>query len=497
MTTTEASGGLPRRIRDFFHAEETPYGLALIRITMPLALLVGVIPRWPYAREIYSLDGAPAPLWDTYGMAEGLPLPTAPVAVALFSALVFFLLATSAGWMTRLSTILSFVLYTYFGCLDQLSTMTKYTCIAAHVLLILSLSHCGAVWSVDAWLRARSGDLPKELPKFPAWPRRLLQLLLGIIYLAAAMTKFHTPAFFSGDQLVFWMLTDVNFDNPLGERLALYPALVPIMSYLTVVWEVGFLFAAWRGFGRTCMLGIGVVFHFLTWATLGLIVFPLIYLTIYFSFVNSHDVDRISSWWRARRPESLRTRTLPASFRVRPLQSAAAFAVLAAATTFVGVELEYRLDRFGERRAEGAYALTPMEPERVATLLRNDQFVRPADKVMAFDLGSITVGDIVADRRRAFDYGETAIVQCSLLPPHEDIWVEFNLQDADGRVVTRSGQITPREYLRSSHHYTFEPDLAPGRYAWVLRIDGKDVARRDFTLGNQVQTVSAEIDAAR
>ena len=61
----EQSGG----VRHFLFAEEVPYGLAIVRMLLPLALLAAVIPRWFHARELFSVDGAPAPLWYAYGQA--------------------------------------------------------------------------------------------------------------------------------------------------------------------------------------------------------------------------------------------------------------------------------------------------------------------------------------------------------------------------------------------------------------------------------------------
>ena len=65
------------QLNDFFFAEETPYALALVRILFPLALLVGVIPRWFHVRELYSLDGAPTPFWEGYGYQD-LPIIFSP-----------------------------------------------------------------------------------------------------------------------------------------------------------------------------------------------------------------------------------------------------------------------------------------------------------------------------------------------------------------------------------------------------------------------------------
>ena len=210
------------------------------------------------------------------------------------------LLAASAGWMTRLSLISATVLYMYFIPLDMISTLNKYTVLSGHAMFLLSLSHCGSVWSVDAWLARRRTGAPTQRPRFAVWPQRLIQLLICIVYLAAAFTKMHTPSFFSGDQLVFWMLTDTTASNPLGDWMSMYPALAPVTAYLTVIWEVAFIFVSWRGVGRTCMLSVGLVFHTLTFFMLGLIVFPLLYCVLYLSWLHESDVERLAAWWRRR-----------------------------------------------------------------------------------------------------------------------------------------------------------------------------------------------------
>ncbi|REJ92256.1 MAG: hypothetical protein DWQ29_04995 [Planctomycetota bacterium] len=504
-TTPLRRTGLSGRIHDFFYAEEPVYGLALVRMALPAALLLAVLRRWPHVRELYSIDGAPAPLWNSFGLEAGLPIPSAPVAVALYAAMVFFLISSSIGWMTRLSLIASLILYPYFTMLDAVGTITKYTVIGTHALLLLSLSQCGSVWSVDAWIRsARSPDGAESgPPRFAAWPRRLVQLLIGVIYIGAAVTKIHTPAFFSGDQTIFWMLEETNFYNPLGDHLAAYPAWGPIAAYLTLTWEILFLFIAWRGYGRPIMLAAGVGFHFMSWAVLGLFVFPMVVLSMYWSFVNERDVDRVRLWlaraggssvWSARWK---RLQAMPARTRwIGPAQSAAAFALLAACTSVAAVEIEYRSDPFGERRPEGPYALKRIEPERVAELLRNDTKVKSEDKLFDFGVGTYLVGGILADRASEFNYGDTSIVQCSLVPPHEDMWVEFNLHDDQGRLIEREGQIVARGYIRPSVTYRYDESLPAGRYSWVLRYDGKEIARRDITLGG-VQTVSAEVSPHR
>lgn len=501
MTTPApvVSTGLAGRLREFFYAEEVPYGVALMRMTLPLVQLAVVLPRWWHARELYSSQGAPTPLWVTYGFEQGLPIPSGTLTVALMSLLVVLLITAAVGWHSRCSMAASAAIFTYLSLLDSTSTLDKCVCICAHAMLLLSMSPCGAVWSVDAWLRSARGR-PLSPPRFPAWPRRLLQLLIGIIYLAAAVTKLHVPAFISGDQMLYWMLTDLTGSHRLGERMALHPALIPAMAYATLTWEIAFIFLAWRGFGRTCMLSIGVVFHALTWGLLGLSVFPLTYLCLYLAWLNEQDVERLrGALGRSAGPLSRIVNRLDASFspvrlgaaHLGRLPGATAFALLLAAAAFAGIEIERRGDVFGARAAGGPPSLRPVPAERVAELFDQSADLKPEDKVFAFDVGSLVLGDYVLDRRHSFEYGDQVVAQCSLTAPHEDLWLEFNLVDEQGRVVSRTGQIVPREQLRSSHAMTLERDLPAGEYAWVLRLDGQDVARRSFTLG-AVRTASAE-----
>src|SRR3972149_7802799 len=148
----------------FFYEREVPFGMALVRIFLPIGILLAMVIRWSHARELYSADGAPAPLAFTYGYPGFLPELPGGLVVAMHSVLILVLVTSMVGWCTRWSLLATTVLYTYLNMHDSLGTMTKYSVIATHGLLLLGLSHCGAVWSVDAWLaRRRTPDCP-----FPA-----------------------------------------------------------------------------------------------------------------------------------------------------------------------------------------------------------------------------------------------------------------------------------------------------------------------------------------
>ncbi len=514
MTTTsdrfgsETPSSLRSRIGNFFFAEESPFGLALVRIVICIACLLVTVPRWIHSRELFSSDGAPTPLALNYGYPDLLPIPSGGLAVVLMTILTFCCATACIGWCTRASLAISAVLYTYLNLLDSISTMTKYSVITSHVLFLLAFSHCGAVWSVDAWLRRRRLGLPPpsllaDHPKFAAWPRRLIQILIGVVYFGASVTKLHTPAYFSGDQLWHWMISNVNNANPVGEWMTLYPACLVVFAYLCVVWEILFLFVSWRGWGRVCMLTMGVGFHVMTTFTLGLYLVPITCLATYFAFVNSEDVVVVAARWRrwkrrhgetwlprltavTRLPRGISgwatTALQPAGPRLTPAGSLGVFGLFLTVVSVGAVEVEYRLDIYGERRPEGPLALKEIDPEVAKQMFSGSKRLREYDKLLAFDIGSNMFGGMITGVRDTFHLGESIIAQCTLSPPHEDMWVECNLHDANNVLIDRVGQIVVRSQLRGNFLYRACDALDPGTYYLVLRTGTQELTRRKIEI---------------
>lgn len=499
MNTEHSPSEKRSSLSEFFFAEEVPYGLAVARMLLPLVLLLVMVPRWFHARELFSIDGAAAPLADNYGYFDFLPVPGGTLAVALATLLVVTLLTSSLGWCTRLSLCVSLILYTYLNLLDCLSTLTKYSAIAAHGLLILSLSNCGAVWSIDSFLRKRTlvrdgaadDDARLRPQRFPVWPRRLMQLMIGIVYLGAAFTKMHTPAFFSSDQMLHWLLTNVNNANPIGEQLSFYPATLVVSAYVTVLWEVLFVFLAWRGWNRVIMLGLGVFFHIGTTFLLGLYIFPLVCFATYASFLYEDDVVRLGRL--AGRLEQRGSRLLSRLRQViasigqlipdtSPRQASVVFGVVLLLVTCGGVGIEYQLDPMGMRRADGAWPLKELDASVVVPMLQQSERIRETDKYLSFNIGSDMLGDVLIDRKDVFRHGEPIVAQCTLNPPHEDMWIECNLHDADGRIIDRVGQVADRSMLRVSYAFVLPESLLPGQYFLVIRSGGQEITRRPITL---------------
>jgi hypothetical protein len=78
------------------------------------------------------------------------------------------------------------------------------------------------------------------------------------------------------------------------------------------------------------------------------------------------------------------------------------------------------------------------------------------------------------------------IAQCNLNPPHEDLWVECVIQDAEDRVIDVAGQFVTRDQLFAKFNYMTAEKLVPGQYWVVLKSSGQEVSRRPFELTGDV-----------
>lgn len=490
--------GIRAQVDRFFFALEVPYALALVRMVFPIVLMGMILPRWHVVREIFSADGATAQLSSGYGPVDLMPEFSGTVAVALYAIMIFAMLTASVGWCTRVSLAISAVLFTYFSMLDYVSTMTKYTVIATHVLFILSLSGCGSLWSVDAWLAGRKrnywpGQASVEYQKFPAWPRRLMQIFIGVVYFGAAITKMHTPLFFTGDMLQYWMQTHINYKHPIGEYMSLYPIMLVAFAYITIVWETTFIFLCWKGNWRTIMLGLGVMFHFMTTLTLGLLMFPMICYCTYLSFMNEDDLHQAAAWFRRQcrhfgwLKASVTQLTSIRAWMGQPAASwttsaRAAFVFSMALFAVANVEVEHWLDLYGERRPEGRHVLAAMDPAEAAKLLAPTEPLRMSDRFFAIDIGTILVGDRLANRRTEFRQGEKLIAQCNLTPPHADMYIECKLKNSDNVIVDRWGTIATREMFRANFNYQFSDATPPGEYHLSVETAGTPILTKKFQL---------------
>ena len=152
----------------------------------------------------------------------------------------------------------------------------------------------------------------------------------------------------------------------------------------------------------------------------------------------------------------------------------------------VAVEAEVQNDLYGLNSAEGRYTLKEIDSETAVHRIRSEAPLREKDKVFSFHLGSTVVGGQLASRRTDFEFGEVVLAECNLNPPHEDMWIECNLNDNEDHTIESYGQFVTREMMRTHFSYHIGNRIVPGDYALVLKSAGQEIARRDFRISGEV-----------
>jgi hypothetical protein len=131
------------------------------------------------------------------------------------------------------------------------------------------------------------------------------------------------------------------------------------------------------------------------------------------------------------------------------------------------------------------------DPSIVEKILAPTEPMRDSDMFFAVDTGTILVGDQLANRRREFRQGETMIANCLLTPPHADMWIECQIQDAEHRIIDRLGAVATREMFRSNFTYPISDQMAPGEYTLVINTGGRPVMRKFISVLPRHGTASA------
>ncbi len=100
--------------------------------------------------------------------------------------------------------------------------------------------------------------------------------------------------------------------------------------------------------------------------------------------------------------------------------------------------------------------------------------------MLLFDIGSQVVAGAVVDRRTEFHQGEKMKAECDLVPPHEDLWLTCELQDADQRVIDTTGCSVSADNMRTIFDYNIGDAIPGGDYSLVLKIGRDEIIRRPF-----------------
>lgn len=150
-------------------------------------------------------------------------------------------------------------------------------------LFYLMLCPCGAAWSIHSWWQRRhTGDLRPAFV-YP-WAVRLLLVQLVAIYFVNGLYKLAGGDWRSGE-VMHSVLANVLWTRFSYEQLPLPPGSVPLMTWTTLAWELGFPLLILIPKLRAPTLWLGVLFHLGTAILLPLGLFPCYMLCLYLPLV--------------------------------------------------------------------------------------------------------------------------------------------------------------------------------------------------------------------
>jgi hypothetical protein len=262
---------------DFWHVPVRAERLALMRILLAVALLTDqlfqLLPNLP---DFWGPEGvAPQGLFDRHQMREWHwtmlffntdHLPTLYVVFSIWVAVTVLFLA---GWHTRVMNVLVWFLTLCF--INRNPNILNGGDDALQVgLFLVMLGPSGHALSLDAWRRRRRGTpLPRTIA---AWPVRVLQFQLCMVYLSTGLVKLEGTGPFEGTwwdgTAIHYALNYVTMSRWSFAELPLPFWLTAIMTYSAVWWEVLFTPLVLNRWTRPIALIFGVLFHVGIWCTL-------------------------------------------------------------------------------------------------------------------------------------------------------------------------------------------------------------------------------------
>jgi hypothetical protein len=207
----------------FWFRPADPRALALCRILF-FAMLLAL-----YGREDFTFVAPLAALhWDPVSFFE-IVAPAGPPSARAIEALQIVwrisLVAALAGVATRVSTAVACMVGIYLIGLTLCVSRTSHEMAAASIaLVILALSRCGDVWSVDALVARRRAARPAPAPSGEyRWPIQLVRVVISLAFFGAGLSKLR------GGGGLGWIFSDTlqltlaDRALPLGLAIAQWP----------------------------------------------------------------------------------------------------------------------------------------------------------------------------------------------------------------------------------------------------------------------------------
>lgn len=302
----------------FFYAPIDARRMALVRIGFALLILIYMailypdLSTWYGPQGLYSADAdAETAIPQQWSVLRWLP--TEPAEAEVWLQRIFWLhiactLMLLVGFLSRINSVIVYVLLVSWQWRNPL-ILDGEDSVFRLVGFFLILMPSGRAWSIDRWIFRSSEE---ACPLAPAWPLRLLQLQMMVIFIAAALYKLGGTAWLDGTALSYVGRLDDLFGRfRIPSFFFEVPILVRLITWSVIVIELfAPMFLWFRETRRWALLAI-VMFHLSNEYTMALFLFHWIMLLGWSTFVTSADFGFISEMLGRFRAKSPLTSTTP------------------------------------------------------------------------------------------------------------------------------------------------------------------------------------------
>jgi uncharacterized membrane protein YphA (DoxX/SURF4 family) len=266
--------------------------LVLIRIAFGLLVVLWALSVLPDAKAFFGSSGVLAKAPGRDGAWSVLDLWSSDTAaVILVVLLVAGGLCLMIGLWSRLAAAVVFVAFVSLGNRNPFVGNAGDGLLRILSLYVL-LAPVGAAFSVDALRRGR-GLL--DFPRRPAWPLRLIQIQLSLIYIGTVWAKLRGHDWPDGTAVAYAFRLDdlARFPVPdLGASLLL----THVLTYGVLVLEASLGVLVWVRRLRPWVLLAGVCLHLGIEYRLRVGFFSWAILVTYLAFVPSEVAERVLAW---------------------------------------------------------------------------------------------------------------------------------------------------------------------------------------------------------
>ena len=194
------------------------------------------------------------------------------------------------GWHTRVVSVLLYLLnlsvfHRNVICVGGPDSLTQV------LLFYAMLAPCGAAYSLDARRAARRRGTAAE-PLVTAWPVRLVQLQMCLIYFNTAMLKCNGGSWLRG-QALHWVMQCAEIRRFDFSFLTQYPAVVNLLTFSALFIEFSMVFLLWFRASRRYAFAMGVSLHAGILLFVNAPLFGEMMIACYMLFLDPDELDAL------------------------------------------------------------------------------------------------------------------------------------------------------------------------------------------------------------